>query len=72
MDTTFYPVSVTLSPGASWSAGNQTAQFGVAGYDYFAQVTTNGANVAGSIQQGAVKDNGAAIQTMQFVSVYLQ
>jgi hypothetical protein len=62
-DGSIHNLAVKYNAATGVNPGAQQTEVGIVGVDYYANTVT------GAIEQGAVKDSGAAIQTMQKVLV---
>jgi hypothetical protein len=67
-DVNYQLRSLTIKPSSSFTSGNQTIGICIAGSDYYQKVNTPNAN---SLQSGGIKDNSAAIQTLQCLNIHV-
>lgn len=61
-DGSIHDLAIRVQAASTVNPGNQTVSLAFAGVDYYQN------SISGAIEQGSVKDNGAAVQTLQGTS----
>lgn len=70
-DTGTYKIDASVYPVSTYAAGDDSIEIGIAPIEYYQQVNAQVGKPKGSIQVGVVKDDGSAIQAIQWKSVYV-